>query len=139
MILEQTFESPLDSKEIKPVNPKENQPWTFNGKTNAEAEALIIWPTAAKSRLVGKDPYAGKDRRQEEKEVTEDEMLGWHHKLNGHEFKQTPGNGKGLGSLACCSPWDCKESDMTKRQNNTYKMHFLRTFKYATREIYDGK
>ena len=102
VVSEKTPESPLDCKEIKPVNPKGNQPWIFIGRTNTEA--LILWPSDAKSRLVGKDPDAGKDRRQEDKGTTEDEMVGWHHRLNAHEFEQVPGDGEGQGSLACCSP-----------------------------------
>ena len=85
VVLEKTFESPLDSKEIKPINPKGNQPWI--GRTNVEAEAPILWPTDAKSPFTGKDSHAGQDRRQEEEETTEDEMVGWHHWLNGHEFE----------------------------------------------------
>ena len=107
------FESPLDCKEIKPVSPKENQPWIFIGKSDAEAEAPVLWPPDAKSPFIGKDPDAGKDWRQEEKRTTEDELVGWHHWLNGHEFEQTLGDGEGQGSLACCSPWSCKESDIT--------------------------
>ena len=90
MVLEKTFESPLDSKEIKPVNPKGNQPWKFTGRTDAETP--ILQPPNAKSWLIGKDPDAGKDWGQEEKGATEDEMVGWHHQLNGHEFEQTPGD-----------------------------------------------
>ena len=104
VVLEKILESPWDSKEIKPVNPKGNQPWIFIGRTDAEAP--ILWPPDAKSRLFGKDPDAGKDWKQEEKGVTEDEMVGWHQWLNGHEFEQTPGGSGGQGSLACCSPWD---------------------------------
>ena len=89
VVLEKTLESPLDSKEIKPVHPKENQPWIFIGRTDAEAEAPILWPPDAKNWLTEKDPDAGKVRGQEEKAVTEDEMIRWHHWLNGHEFKQT--------------------------------------------------
>ena len=89
VVLEKTLQSPLDIKEIKPVNPKENQPWIFIGRTDAEAEAPIIWPPDAKGQLIGKDPDAGKDWRQEEKGTTEDEMVGWHHRLNEHEFEQT--------------------------------------------------
>ena len=95
LVLEKTFESPLDCKEIKLVNPKGNQPWIFFGKTDAEAEVPILWLPDAKSRLTGKDPNSGKDRRQEEKGTTEDEMVGWHHWLNGHEFEQTLGDGDG--------------------------------------------
>ena len=93
VVLEKTLESPLDCKEIKPVNPKGNQPWIFTERTDAEAEAPILWPPDAKSQLVGKDSDAGKDWGQEEKEKTEDEMVGWHHWLNRHEFEQTLGDG----------------------------------------------
>ena len=92
VVLEKTLKSPLDSKKIKTVNPKGNQPWIFIGKTDAEAEAPILWPLDAKSQLIGKDPDAGKDWGQEEKGVTEDEMVGWHHQLNGHEFEQILGD-----------------------------------------------
>ena len=104
-VLEKTLESLLDCKEIKPVYPKGNQSWIFTGRTDAEAEDLILWPPDAKSWLIWKDPDAEKDWRQEEKGMTEDEMVGWHHRLNGHEFKQALGDGEGQGSLACCSPW----------------------------------
>ena len=87
VMLENTLESPLDCKEIKPVNPKGNQSWIFTGRTNAEAEAPILWPPDMKNRFTGKDPDAGKDLRQEEKGTTEDEMVGWHHRFNGHEFE----------------------------------------------------
>ena len=104
VVLEKTLESPLDSKEIKPVNPQRNQSWIFIGRTDAEAEAPIFWPSVAKSQLIGKDPDAGKDWRREEKGSTEDEMVGWHHQFNGYELGQTLGDGEGQGSLACCSP-----------------------------------
>ena len=91
MVLEKILESPLDSKEIKPVNPKGNQPWIFIGRTDAEAETPVLWPPDAKNWLIGKDPDAGNDWRQE-KGMTEDEMVGWHHRLNGHEFEQAPGD-----------------------------------------------
>ena len=104
--------SPWDCKEIEPVHPKGNQPWTFVGRTDAEAP--ILRPPDAMSQLVGKDPDAGKDWRQEEKGMTEDEMVGWHHWLNGHEFEQTPGVADGQVSLACCSPLGRKESDTTE-------------------------
>ena len=110
MVLEKTLESPLDCKEIKPVNPKGNQPWIFIGRTDAEAP--ILQPPDAKSRLIGKDPDAGKDWGQE-KRATEDEMVGWHNRLNGHEFVQIPGNSEGQGILMCCSLWGWKESDTT--------------------------
>ena len=117
VLLEKTLESPLDSKEIKPVNPKGNQPSVFTGMTNAEAETPILWPPEAKNWLIRKDPNAGKDWGQEEKGMTEDEMAGWHHWLNGHEFEQTQGNSEGQGILVCCSPWGHKESDMTEQLN----------------------
>ena len=110
-------ESPLDCKETKPVNPKGNQSCIFTGRTDAEAETLILWPRDAKNWFTRKDPDAGNDWRQEEKGTIEDEMVGWHHRLNGHEFEQTLGTGDGQGSLACCSPWGCKESDMTEQLN----------------------
>jgi len=119
VVLEKTLESPLDCKDIKPVHPKGNQSWLFIGRTDAEAEAPIFWPPAAKNWLTGKDPDAGKDWRQEEKGMAEDEMVGWHHQLNGHEFEQALGVGAGQGGLACCSPWGCKESDMTEQLNWT--------------------
>ena len=106
MVLENTLESPSDCKEIQPVHPKGNQSWIFIGRTDAEAETPILWPLDAKNWLIGKDPDAGKDWRLEEKGTTEDEIVGWHHRLNGHEFEQASGLGDGQGSLACCSPWD---------------------------------
>ena len=118
MVLEKTLESPLGSKEIKPVNPKGKQPWIFIGRTEAEAETLILWPPDAKSQLIGKDPDAGKNRRQEEKGTREDEMVGWHHWLNGHEFEQALGVGHGQESLVWCSPWGRKESDTSESLNN---------------------
>jgi len=118
MVLEKTLENPLDCKEIKPVSPKRNQPWIFIGRTDAEAEAPILWLPDVKSQLTGKDPDSGTDRRQEEKGTTEDEMVGWHHWINGHEFEEAPGDGKGQWSLVCCSPWGCKELNMTEWLNN---------------------
>ena len=112
--LEKTLESPLNCKEIKAINPKGNQSWIFIGRTDAEAEAPILWPPDAKNWLTRKDPDAGKDWRWEEKGTTDDEMVGWHHRLNGHGFEQTLGDVEGQGSLACCSLWGCKESDMTE-------------------------
>ena len=103
VVLEKPLEGPLDSKEIKPVNSKGNQPWIFTRRTDAEAEAPILWPPDMKSRLTGKGPDAGKDWKQEEKQMTENEMVGWHHWFNGHKFEQTPGNCEGQESLACCS------------------------------------
>ena len=116
VVLERTLDSPLDCKEIKAVNPKGNQSWMFIGRTDAEAAAPIFWPPDAKKWLLRKDPDSGKDWRQE-KGTTEDEMVGWHHQLNGHEFGSTPGVGDGQGGLACCSSWGLKESDMTERLN----------------------
>ena len=118
-VLQKTLESPLDSKEIKAVNPKGNQPWLFIGRTDAEGEAPILWPSDANSRLTGKGPDAGRDWGQEEKGMTEDEMAGWHHRLDGREFEWTPGFGDGQGGLACCNSWGCKESDTTERLNWT--------------------
>ena len=108
VVLEKTLESPLDCKEIQPVNPKGNQPWIFIKRTDVEAEAPILWPPDAKSWLIRKDPDAEKDWRQEKKGTTEDEMVGWHHWLDGHEFEQAPGNGEGQRRLACRSPWVTK-------------------------------
>ena len=117
MVPEKTFESLLDYKEIKTVDPKWNQPWIFTGRTDTEAEAPIFWPPDVKSQLTGKDPDAGKDWKQKEKRAAEDEIVGWNHWLDGHEFEQALGVSDGQGSLACCSPWGCKESDMTKQLN----------------------
>ena len=103
--LEKTLESPLNCKEIQPVNPKGNQSWIFIGRTDAEAETPILWPPDAKNWLIGKDPDAGRDWGQEEKGMTEDEMNGWHHWLNGHKFVQAPWVGDGQGGLACCDSW----------------------------------
>ena len=118
VMLEKTLESPLDCKEIQPVHPKGTQSWIFIGRTDAEAETPILWPPDLKNWLIGKDPDARKDWRQE-KRMTEDEMVGWHHQLNGHEFEKTPGVGDGQGSLACCSPWVRKEWGKTERLNWT--------------------
>ena len=117
LVLEKTLESPLDSKEIKPFNPKGNQFWIFFERTDAEAP--ILWPPDAKSRLSGKDPDDGKDWRQEEKGTIEDKMVGWHHRLNGHGFGWTLGVGDGQGSLMCCSSWGHKELDMSEWLNWT--------------------
>ena len=118
-VLKKTLESPLDSKEIQPVHPKGDQPWVFIGRTDAEAETPKLWPPHAKSWLIGKDSDAGRDWGQEEKGTTEDEMDGWHHWLNGHEFGWTPGVGDGQGGLACCNSWGRKELDTTERLNWT--------------------
>ena len=117
MVLEKILESPLGCKEIKLVHPKGNQSWIFIGRTEAEAEILILWPPDVKNWLIWNDPDAGKDWRPEEKGMTEDEMAGWHHRLNELEFEWTSGVGDGQGSLACWSPWGCKESDTTEQLN----------------------
>ena len=115
---EDSWES-LGCKEIKPVNPKGNQSWIFIGRTDAEAETPILWPPDVKNWLLGKDPDAGKNWRREEKGMTEDKMVGWHHQLDGHEFEQALGVDDGQGRLVCCSPCGCKESDTTERLNWT--------------------
>ena len=107
------LESSLDCKEIKPVNPKGNQSRMFFGRTEAEAETPVLCPPDVKSWLIGKDPDAEKDGMREEKGITEDAMVGWHHQLNGHKFEQAPGVGNWQGSLACYSPWSSKESHTT--------------------------
>ena len=119
VVLEKTLESPLDCEEIQPVHPNGNQSWIFIGRTDAEAETPIFWPPDVKNWLIWKDPDAGKDWRWEKEGMTEDEMVGWHHWLNGHEFKKTLGVGDGQGSLVCCSPWCHKGSDTTEQLNWT--------------------
>ena len=116
-MLEKTLESPLDCKEIQPVHPRGNQFWIFIGRTEVEAETPILWPPDAKNWLLRKDPDAQKDGRQEEKGTTEDEIAGWYHRLNGHEFEQALGVGDGQVSLECCSLWGLKESDRTEQLN----------------------
>ena len=117
VVLEKTLESPLHCREIQPVHPKGDQSWVFLGRTDVEAEIPILWPPDVKSWLIWKGPDAGKDWGQEEKGTTEDEMVGWHHQLNGHGFGWTSGVGDGQGSLLCCDSWGCKESDMTELLN----------------------
>ena len=119
VVFEKTLESPLDCREIQPVHPKGNQSWVFIGRTDVEAETQIFWPPDVKSWFIWKDPDVGKDWGQEEKERTEDEMVRWHHQLNGHEFGWTPEVGDGQGGLVCCSSWGHKESDTTERLNWT--------------------
>ena len=116
VVLEKPLESPSDHKEIKPVDPKGNQPWILIWRTDAEAP--ILWSPDVKSQLIGKDPDAGNDWGQEEKRATEHEMVGWHHWLAGNESEQTPDNSEGQGSLVCCSSWGCKESDRTEQLND---------------------
>ena len=124
VVLEKTLKSPSDCKEIIPVNPKGNQLWIFIEKTDAEAEAPILWLPDVKSWLIGKDPDAGKDWKQEEV-MTEDEIVGWHHQLDEREFEQAPGVGDGQGSLVCCSPWDLKESDTTEWLMHIIELLFI--------------
>ena len=119
VVLEKTLESPLKCKEIQPVHPKGDQSWTFIGKTDAKAETAKLWPPDAKSWLIWKDLDAGKDWRQEEKGATEDDMVEWHHQLNGHGFGGNPGVGDGQGGLVCCSSWGLKESDTTEQRHWT--------------------
>ena len=119
VVLEKTLDSPLDSKEIQPVNPKGNQSWVFIVRTDVEAETPILWPPDTKSWLIGIEPDAGKDWGQEEKGTTEYKMVRWHHRLNRHGFGWTPGFGYGQGGLACCSSWGRKELDTTEWLNGT--------------------
>ena len=119
VVLKKILESPLDCKGIQPVHPKREESWVFIGGIDVEAETPILWPPDGKNWLLGKDSDAGKDWKQEEQGITEDEMVGLHHQLSGHEFEQAPGVGDGQGNLACCSPWGCKESDMTEWLNWT--------------------
>ena len=128
VVLEKTLESPLDRKEIQPVNPKGDQSWMFIGRTDAEAKTPILCPPDMKNWLLGKDPDAEKDWKQEEKGTTEDEMVGWHHWLNGHGFGWTPGVADGQGGLACCGSWGRKELDTTERLNWT-ELNWIGYFK----------
>jgi len=129
-VLKKTLKSPLDSRKIKSVNPKGNQRWRFIGSTDAKGEAPL-WPPDVKSRLIGKDPDAGKDWKQEEKGATEDEMVGRNHQLNGYEFEPTPGDSEGQGSLTCCSLWGHKESDTTSNWT-------IRTWQWKCRVLTTG-
>ena len=128
VVLEKTLESPLDCKEIQPVHFKGDQSWVFIGRTDAETETLVLWPPHAKSWLIGKDPDAGRDWRQEEKGKAEDEMAGWHHRLNGHEFGWTPGVDDGQGGLVCRDSWGRKELDMTEWLNWTELNWYFREY-----------
>ena len=129
-VLEKTLESPLDCKEIQSVHPKGDQSWVFIGRTDAVAETPVLWPPDVKSWLIWKDPDAGKNWRWEEKGTTENEMVGWHHRLSGHEFEQAPGVGDGQGGLMCCSPWGHKELDMTEWLNWTELKCFAQYLEY---------
>ena len=119
VVLEKTLESPLDGKEIQPVHSKGDRSWVFFGRNDAKAETPVLWPPDLKNWLICKDPDARKDWRQEEKGMTEDEMVRWHHQLNGYEFGWTPGVGDGQGGLVCCNSWGHKESDTTEQTNWT--------------------
>ena len=121
VVLEKTLESPLDCKEVQPVHPKGVQSWVFFGRTDAKAETPILWPPHTKSQLLWKDSDVGRDWGQEEKWMTEDEMAGWHHRLDGHEFGWTSGVGDWQGGLTCCDSWDHKELDMTERLNWSFQ------------------
>ena len=129
VVLEKTPGNPLDSKEIKPVNLKEDQPWIFTGRNDAEAEAPVFWPSDMNRQLIGKVPQGknlsliGKDWGQKEKTASENELAGQHHWCNEYELGQTPGDGEGQGGLACCRPWGCKESDTTGRLNNNSNIY----------------
>ena len=123
VVLEKTFESPLDIKEIKPVNPKGSQSWIFIGRTDVEAEAPVLWSPDSKNCLIWKDPDAGRDWEQKGKGTTEDEMAGWHHWLDGCESEWTPGVVDGQGVLECCYSWGSKESDTTEPLNWTELSH----------------
>ena len=125
VVLDKTLESPLDCREIQPAHPKGNQSLIFIGRTDVEAETPILWPPDLKNWLIWKDPDAGKDWRWEKKGMTEDEMVGWHHQLNGHEFEYTQGVGDGQGGLACCSPWVHKEPNTTGQLNWTEDLGYL--------------
>ena len=135
VVEEKILESPLDCKEIESVNPKGNQSWILVGRTDTEAETPILWPPDAKNWLVGKDPDAGKDWRWEEKGTTEDEMVGWHHRFDGHEFEQALGVGDGQGSLVCCSPRGHKELNTTERLNWT-ELPLSEFISLAEREVW---
>ena len=137
VVLEKTLESPLDCKEIPSVHPKGDQSWVFIGRTDVEAETPVLWPPDVKSWLIWKDPDPGKDWGQEEKGMTEDEMVGWPHWLNGHEFGGTPGVGDGQGGLACCGSWGRKESDTTERLNWTEYWLLILLFKSSDNTEHD--
>ena len=128
VVLQKPLVSSLDCKENQPVHPKGDQSWVFTGRTDVEAETPIPWPPHVKTWLTGKDHDAGKDWGQEEKGLTEDEMVGWHHQLNGCGFGRTPGVGDGQGGLACCGSWHCRESDVTEWLNWTEQTQLFQPF-----------
>ena len=119
------LESPLDYEEIQPVHPKGDQPSVFFGRNDAKAETPVLWPPHARIWLIGKDPDAGRDWGQEEKGMTENEMAGWHHQLDEHEFEWTLGVGVGQGGLVCCDSWGLKDLDMTEQLNWTELKHLF--------------
>ena len=137
VVLGKTLESPLDSKEIKLEHPKGNQSWMFTARTDAEAEAPILLSPDTKSRFIRKDPNAGKDWGQEEKGATEDEMVRWHYRLNGHEFEQAPGNGEGQRSLVCCNLWGSRVAHdySTEQQQQRDKYHMILLISNAVKFI----
>ena len=125
VVLEKTLESPLDCKQIQPIHSERDQPWDFFGRNDAKAETPVLGPPHAKSWLIGKDSDAGRDLGQEEKRTIEDEMAGWHHRLNGPESEWTPGVGDGQGGLACWDSWGLKESVTTEQLNWTERQYFI--------------
>ena len=135
VVLEKTLENLLGCKEIQPVHPIGNQSWIVVGRIDAEVEAALPWPPDVKNWLIGKNPDARKDWRQEEKGTTEDEMVGWHHGLNGHEFEQALGVGDGQGSLARCSLWGHKESDMTEQLSNNNLQSWVWAFSFESHSV----
>ena len=130
MVLEKTLQSPLDCKEIQPVHSEGDQPWDFFGRNDAKAETPVLWPPHAKSWLSGKDSDAGRDWGQEEKEMAEDEMGEWHHRLDEHEFEWTPGVGDRQEGLVCCNSWGHKDSDMTEQLNWT-ELNWMGVYVYV--------
>ena len=136
VVLEKTLESPLDCKEFKPVNPKGNQHWIFIGRADAEVEAPMLWPPAAKNWLIGKD-WCWERLRAGGEAGNRNEVVGWHHQLNGHEFEQAPGVSDGQGSLVCCSPWGHKESGMTEWLNHNIKLGLGFIFVFPFSYLFD--
>ena len=137
VVLKKTLESPLDCREIQPVHSKGDQPWVFIGRADVEAEAPILWPPDVKRWLIWKDPDAGKDWRREEKGTTEDERVGWHHRLDGRGFGWTPGVGDGQGGLVCCGSWGRKESDTTEQLNWTEKLQLSLNQRWSAYRLSD--
>ena len=135
VVLAKTLKSPLDSKEIKPLNPKGNLPWIFIGGTDAEAETPILWPPDVKSKLIGKDPDAGKDWGHKDKGATEDEMVGWHHWVNVHEFEHTPEENEGQVKLVCRSPWSCKGLNTEWLNSNHHNPFIVYSFLRLSKRI----